>query len=164
MSKHETIRFIDVPTVTFYVGEAKARVQVHMDQPCDNSPVFKAAFTSEFKEDLEKTMQARISVSRKRSEPDSQPRAAARRGCRCRRPLCPMALHQAFRISRTFNVQEIRLGGRLRSHTTYSASDIRRQIRHNEFKTSDNRKAVSTWATQGFYAAVAQYCTICLRS
>lgn len=50
-------KFVDVPTVTLIVGENKKPFQVHLDLLCEASPIFKAAFSGNFKESSEKTMQ-----------------------------------------------------------------------------------------------------------
>lgn len=49
-------RFCEVPTVTFLVGKSKKAFYVHQEQLCQVSPVFKAAFTSAFREGSEKKM------------------------------------------------------------------------------------------------------------
>ena len=51
-----THRFCEVSTVTLFVGKGKKPFYVHQEQLCEVSSFFKAAFTSEFRESSEKTM------------------------------------------------------------------------------------------------------------
>lgn len=49
-------RWADVATVTLVVGETKTAFQVHEADLFEASPVFKAAFTADFRESSERTM------------------------------------------------------------------------------------------------------------
>lgn len=49
-------RFCDVTTVTIFVGQNKKPFQIHLNQLCEVSTFFKAAFTRDFKEKAEKKM------------------------------------------------------------------------------------------------------------
>ena len=50
-------RFHETPTVTLFVGTSQKPFYVHGDLLCDVSSFFKAAFTGDFKESSDKTMQ-----------------------------------------------------------------------------------------------------------
>ena len=50
-------RFHETPTVTLFVGTSQKPFYVHVDLLCDVSSFFKAAFTGDFKEGSDKTMQ-----------------------------------------------------------------------------------------------------------
>lgn len=56
ISKLMLHRFSNICTVTIFVGSEKTRFEVHQDQLCEASKFFKAAFTSQYKESSEKTI------------------------------------------------------------------------------------------------------------